>query len=89
MSELDLARKPVRTLEELDQLNTDEIVEGYFDGRDGDVISCGDNRSKSYWHGWRNGRADAGRATVDDAQRQLAHEYVKSVVFARMARRAS
>lgn len=73
----DLARKPVTTLAELDQLDGAEVIEGYMDAKDG-ITVVGDNRSKSYWHGWRNGMADSGQMPIDEAQRKLAHEVVKS-----------
>jgi len=47
-------RAPVETLEELDTLDDAEIQEGYRDGWTGEP-EPGDNRSKSYWHGWRVG----------------------------------
>lgn len=68
----DLARIPVRTAADLDTLDDDEIREGYWDGYDG--FPCGDNRSRSYWHGWRNGMRDSGRIPGDDAMRALAHD---------------
>ena len=69
-------RSPVKTLEELDQLDHDDVLEGYKSGHDGDP-EPGDNRSKSFWHGWRNGRADR-YGDVDDAQHALAREYLKA-----------
>lgn len=50
-------RKPVVTVAELDSLDPAEILEGYWDGKDG-LSEPGNNRSKAYWHGWRNGRSD-------------------------------
>ena len=58
-------RVPVTTVAELVTLDDDEMVEGYLDGRKGDP-EPGDNRSKSYWHGWRSGNADFnGRSTPE------------------------
>lgn len=68
-------RTPVSTLAELNTLNSDEIVEGYRDGIRGEP-EPGNNRSKSYWHGWRNGRVDGKHAESDWAQQALAKEYV-------------
>jgi len=79
----DLARKPVATVEELSALNTDEIVEGYFDGFDNEP-QPGDNRSKSYWHGYRNGQVDGGHVDVDANQVLLAKEAIESGYFRRM-----
>jgi len=50
-------RTHVTTKEELVTLDQSEIVEGYLDGIGGE-LSCGDNRSKSYWHGFQNGQND-------------------------------
>lgn len=50
-------RGPVVSAEELETLDSAEVLEGYQDGLAGDD-EPGDNRSKAYWHGWRNGRAD-------------------------------
>ena len=62
-------RVPVETKADLDTLNEDEILEGYLDGYGGE-LQCGDNRSRSYWHGWRNGHNDRNHK-VDTAQRLL------------------
>ncbi len=67
----------VTSLEELDALDGAEIVEGYSDGRMNEPEPSG-NRSKSYWHGWRNGMTDGGHALIDDAQRQLARAAASS-----------
>lgn len=50
-------RKPVTTIAELETLDEAEILEGYTDGLALEP-EPGGNRSKSYWHGWRNGRSD-------------------------------
>jgi hypothetical protein len=51
------ARAPVRTATDLATLDSAEIVEGYMDALAGESPP-GDNRSRSYWHGYENGRAD-------------------------------
>lgn len=68
-------RQPVTRLSELDALDDVEVVEGYRDGFAGDA-EPGGNRSKSYWHGWRNGRVDGGHDPKDEAQAKLAREYL-------------
>lgn len=73
---------PVTTYGDLLTLNEDEIVEGYRDGRAGGP--CGDNRSRSYWHGWRNGRVDSGFDTKTDDMALLAADYRRMEAFARM-----
>lgn len=79
---MELDRSPVTTLEELNALDSDEMIEGYRDGRGGDD-EPGGNRSKSYWHGWRNGRSDR-TGIVDSAGALLA-----KAVVADLRRRAS
>lgn len=62
-------REPVTTAAELAEMDSDEILDGYRDGLEGDA-EPGDNRSKAYWHGWRNGRNDR-EGKSDTAQRLL------------------
>lgn len=68
--------EPVRTVAELNMLDQDEITQGYRDGKAGEP-EPGNNRSRSYWHGWRNGAADGGHREIDDAQQGLAHDYLR------------
>lgn len=72
-------RIPITTVEELDLLDDEEIVEGYRDGRRGE-LEPGGNRSLSYWHGWRNGAVDGGHRAIDAAQTILAHNYLNRPV---------
>ncbi|MGW9331586.1 hypothetical protein [Bosea sp. NPDC055594] len=51
-------REPVISLMDLARLDDSEMAEGFRDGADG--LPCGDNRSRSYWHGWRQGSRDHG-----------------------------
>lgn len=67
-------RIPITQVADLMDLDKDEVVEGYFDGFKNEL--CGDNRSRSYWHGWRNGRVDGKHAVKDSAQSALAHSVV-------------
>lgn len=67
--------QPVRTKADLDFLDEDEIVEGYRAGFRGEP-EPGSDKSRSYWHGWRNGAADTRRIPSDDAMTQLAREIV-------------
>jgi chitinase len=66
---------PIKTAAQTDLLNTEDVIAGYHDGRAGEP-EPGDNRSFSYWHGWRNGAADAGHRQIDSAQRELARDYL-------------
>ena len=67
-----MMRTPVTTLEDLRRLDEAEVLEGYLDGFDGES-EPGGNRSRSYWHGWRNGQVDGGHKAPDAAQMALAH----------------
>jgi hypothetical protein len=66
---------PIKTVAEFKQLDDGEILEGYFDGFHGGPAP-GSDRSRSFWHGWRNGQVDAGRAEPDLAQQLLAQEFL-------------
>lgn len=68
---------PVSTVEELKNLDEKEMVEGYCDGLKNEPAPRG-NRSKSYFHGWRNGMIDKGHIKSDHASQQLAHEVIES-----------
>lgn len=67
-------REPVRELGEFDLLDREEMAEGYRDGRSGE-FAPGDNRSRSYWHGWRNGQVDGGHAKPSADQSTLAAKF--------------
>lgn len=67
-------REPVRTCQDLETLNDAEVLEGYWEGRQNGP--CGDNRSRSFWHGWRNGMIDGHHMQKDDAASALAREFV-------------
>lgn len=68
-------RIPIRDAKLLATLDDAEVIDGYHDGRAGEP-EPGDNRSFSYWHGWRNGASDAGHREIDGAQRELAASYI-------------
>lgn len=67
---------PIRRAVQLGDLDDAEIAEGYRDGMAGDP-EPGGNRSFSYWHGWRNGAVDGGYRAKDDAQAELARDFVR------------
>lgn len=69
-----MKRQPVTTIEELDSLGLGEMVEEYRDGFAGEP-EPGDNRSKAFWHGWRNGYNDRNGIT-DPASAKLARDHV-------------
>lgn len=70
-------RTPITTAAELDALDDAEALEGYWDGRANEP-EPGDNRSLSYWHGWRNGMMDGYHMQPDAASRKLAADVVRS-----------
>ena len=61
---------PVVTAEEVMAFDSAEVVEGYNDGSANEPEPSG-NRSKAYWHGWRNGMVDGGHSKGDPAMRLL------------------
>lgn len=61
---------PVTTLADLDSLAVEDVVDGYRDGR-ADAPEPGNNRSRSYWHGWNVGQMDIGRRPVPPEHRAL------------------
>ena len=72
-----IKRIPITRARQLEALDPDEILEGYYDGRGGEQ-EPGNNRSFSYWHGWRNGRADR-LGVTDDAQKALVKDWVRQM----------
>lgn len=67
--------QPLRTIEEVDLLDMDDCLDGYRYGFAGGA-EPGSDKSKSFWHGWRNGKMDRGDIPHDDASGQLARAYV-------------
>lgn len=72
-----MKRIPIIKASQLALLDPVEIIEGYFDGKKGE-LEPGDNRSYSYWHGWRNGNSDR-TGKLDTAQRELSKDYVNEM----------
>lgn len=67
--------EPIKDAADLAELNEADLLEGYRDGRAGEPEPKG-NRSKSYWHGWRNGAVDGGHREIDAAGRALVRSYL-------------
>lgn len=67
--------RPVVSLDDLRQLDDAEIIEGYWSGFEG-WPEPGNNHSRSFWHGWRNGAVDGGFRQNDEAQTSLVRAYV-------------
>lgn len=64
----------VTTIDDFRLLDDGELMEGYLDGVSA-MPAPGSDRSRAYWHGWRNGRVDAGLAQPDAAQMLLADAF--------------
>jgi hypothetical protein len=56
---------PVTTFDDLDGLDHDQMVEGYLSAEHGDP-EPGENRGRSYWHGWRCRMMDYGYIVPDE-----------------------
>lgn len=76
-------RIPIQRAELLDYLDSTEVLEGYEDGRAG-LPEPGDNRSFSYWHGWRNGSVDGRHRQPDAAGMALAKDVIDSGYLKRL-----
>lgn len=68
--------QPIETVHDLLLCDDKELLDGYWSGFNGESVP-GSDKSKSFWHGWRNGRVDGGHTTIDVHQTTLAKEYVK------------
>lgn len=65
--------EPVDSLADLDELDIDEMAEGYDAGARGEG-EPDINHTRAYWHGWREYMIDAGRMKPDAAHKQLTLE---------------
>ncbi|MDR2112883.1 MAG: hypothetical protein LBQ62_07275 [Candidatus Accumulibacter sp.] len=68
--------RPLSSITELAVIDEGECVAGYLAGLHGEPEPF-NVKSKSYWHGWRNGMMDTGRLPHDEAARNLAAEFVR------------
>ena len=75
-----MKRVPIVKAAMLDELDNQELLDGYFDGTNNEPAP-GDNRSYSYWHGFRNGQVDGGHKPIDTAQRELAKDAIETEYF--------
>jgi len=66
---------PVTTLADLDSLDLGDVIEGHRSAERGDP-EPGENRGRSFWHGWRTRMMDLGEIEIDDAHRALVRAYV-------------
>lgn len=68
--------QPLSSLNDLGALDVEDCVAGYRAGWDG-APEPGSDKSKSYWHGWRNAMMDKGKLPLDESARNLAAEYTR------------
>lgn len=66
----------VATKADLETLDERDMIAGYLAGSGGDTSEPGSDKSRGYWHGWRNAMVDRGHAQIDNEQCQLAREVV-------------
>lgn len=66
--------KPVQTVEDFRTLDDGDVLEGYLGGFDGEATP-GSDRSRGYWHGWRNGMVDSARCLPDIAHVALTEAF--------------
>lgn len=66
---------PVSTLTDLDSLDDEQMLEGHLSAERGDP-EPGQNRGRSFWHGWRTRMMDLGEIEIDDIHRELVEAFV-------------
>ena len=66
----------VSTLTDLNNLDQDEVLQGYRSGWDG-LSEPESDKSRSFWHGWRNAMIDKQIIPSDEECANLAEEYVR------------
>lgn len=71
--------RPITTLPDLLMQDEEEMTSGYWAGRAG-APEPGNLYSRAFWHGWRNGAADAGLREMDADQVCLRALYVARVM---------
>jgi hypothetical protein len=67
-------REPVRFVHELRRLDGGDVLSGWQAGMSGQP--CSEDRSRSWWHGWRRGRIDAGFDNPAPDQKALADRLI-------------
>lgn len=70
----DRAFKEIKTVEQLDAMDSDLMVKGYLAGRKDAPDYT--QRDQSYWHGYLNGQVDGGHMQISETQCALARAVV-------------
>ena len=68
-------REPIADLPALDNLDSRDLVSGYFAGFNGDGHEPSVEKNADYYHGWLNGMCDKGRMQPSATHKQLVHEW--------------
>lgn len=68
---------PCTTVEEVELLDEDDLVAGYWAGYRGAPEPTASVYSRAYWTGWRNGAADRGLREADQWQAMVAADYAR------------
>ncbi len=66
--------RSVQSIAEFKTLDDGDILEGYLDGFHATGVPDS-SRSRSYWHGWRNGMIESERMPPDMAYHRLARAF--------------
>lgn len=66
--------REVQTVSDFVTLDDADMLEGYLDGFHATGVPDS-SRSRSYWHGWRNGRIESRRVPIDVAHLRLARTF--------------
>lgn len=69
----------VSTKADLESLDQEDIVLGYVAAMNGEVQEPASDKSRGYWHGWRNGMVDRGYAKIDTEQQRLVRELYPNI----------
>ena len=70
-------REPIDNLAALDNLDSRDLVAGYFAGFNGDGQEPSVEMDCAYYHGWVNGMCDKGRMQPSATHKQLVHAWHK------------
>lgn len=69
--------RPVRSIADARTLDEGEVVSGYLFGLSGHEEPH-DSRTRSFWHGYRNGWVDGGHGFPDEAMADLARDIART-----------
>lgn len=67
----------ITTVEQLNELNSDDMVRGYRAGYSNTPNFT--EKDRAYWHGYMNGQVDGGHMQSSRTQQELARAYVRSL----------